>query len=205
MTQDVQSARDDLAFLRGLVDGGEPLRFRGFAETYFAAGLIYGGQMVLHAVQALGLLPQDGLTGLVIGVGPTAVFAVALTWILLRNRHLGPRGAAGRAVGGVFSAMGLANLALLLVIGWQALRMHSIEVWLIFPCAVFVLQGTAWFFAWTMRRRGWHGLVAGGWYAAAVAMALTIDKPGWFILFGGLGLWLCMALPGWALLRGQAD
>ncbi len=54
MTADSHSARDDLAFLRTLVEAGDTY-YRPFGEAYFAAGLIYGAQMLMHAGQALGL------------------------------------------------------------------------------------------------------------------------------------------------------
>jgi hypothetical protein len=59
----------------------------------------------------------------------------------------------------------------------------------------------AWLFAFMMRRRVWHALVAAGWFICGVAMALTVTSTAWFILFAGLGLWLCMALPGWIMWR----
>ncbi|HEY0302184.1 MAG TPA: hypothetical protein VGC36_12645 [Rhizomicrobium sp.] len=201
MSSDGQAARDDLAFLRTLVGDDENPQMRTFGETYFAAGLIYGGQMILHAVQARGYLPADSATGLAIGLGPTLVFLPVMALILHRNRKYPMRGAVGRAVGGVFGAVGIANLVLAAVIGAAALRQHSVDTWLIFPCAVLVLQGTAWFFTYMMRRRFWHLLVAVGWYACAIAAALALPSIPYFILFVGLGLWVCMALPGWILLR----
>jgi len=40
------------------------------------------------------------------------------------------------------------------------LRLHSLTVWLIYPCTVCVLQGAAWSVAFVLRRRPWLGLVA---------------------------------------------
>ena len=201
MTANSQSARDDLAFLRALVGGDDANQMRSFGEAYLASGLIYGGQMVLHAAQALGLLPGSGMTALVIGLGPTVLFIPVLTWIIVRNRKNPVRGTVGRAVAGMFGVIGLANLVLIAVIGSVAWREGSVTTWLIYPCAVFVLQGTAWLFAFMMRRQVWLLWVALGWFTCAVAMALTVKMAGFFILFAGLGLWLCMALPGWIMLR----
>jgi hypothetical protein len=91
-----------------------------------------------------------------------------------------------------------------LIVGSVAWREHSITTWLIFPCCVFVLQGICWLFAMIMRRKNWFGLVAAGWITSAVAMAFSVTSLGWFILFGGLGLWLCMALPGFITMRSSA-
>jgi hypothetical protein len=203
MSPDAQSARDDLAFLRAIAGGDETIQMRTFGEAYFAAGLIYGGQMLLHAAQALGWLFGAPVWGLVVGLGPTVLFVPVLFAIIWRHRKDRLSGAVSRAVGGVFGAVGLANLFLIVVIGSVAWRQHSAQTWLIYPCCVFVLQGMAWQFAFVMRRRGWFAAVAAGWFASAVAMALSIATPGWFILFAGLGLWLCMALPGWLMLRAR--
>jgi hypothetical protein len=200
---DVQTARDDLAFLRGLVgDDGTPMR--SFGQAYFAAGLIYGGQMILHAAQTMGYLPQNAVTGLLVGLGPTVLFLPILAWIIVANRlKTAPStGMATRAVSIIFGVTGISNLFLAAVIGAVAWREQSATTWLIYPCAVFVLQGAAWFFAFMMQRRAWHLVVALGWFASAVAMALTATALGWFILFAGAGLWLCMALPGFVILRG---
>ena len=199
MSNDAQSARDDLAFLRAIAGGDEAVQMRTFGETYFAAGLIYGGQMLLHAAQAMGWIGQGA--GLAIGLGPTVLFIPVLAAILWRNRAQRLSGAVSRAVGAVFGAVGLANLVLIVIIGAIALHEHSLQTWLIYPCSVFVLQGTAWLFAFMMRRRVWFALVALGWFASAIAMAFSVFALNWFILFAGAGLWGCMALPGWLILR----
>jgi hypothetical protein len=204
MNADAQSARDDLAFLRAIVGDDESKQMRSFGQAYFAAGLIYGGQMLGHAAQAVGLLPNLPLVGLAVGLGPTVLFVPVLTWIIARNRSSVVQGTVSRAVAGIFGAIGLANVVLIGVIGSVAWRQNSAQTWLIFPCVVFVLQGTAWLFAYMMRRRRWFAMVAAGWYACAIAMACSIYALDYFILFAGIGLWLCMALPGWLMLRKAA-
>ena len=201
MTADAQSAREDLAFLKTLVDGNESAGMKALGESYLAGGLIYGGQVLLPVAQGLGWLPQNGLASLLIGIGPTALFVPVLIWIIRRNRTDLPKGVVGRAVAAVFAAIGLSNLFLIVVVGAVAWREGSQTTWLIYPCTVFVLQGTAWLFAFMMRRRNWLFLVAIGWFACAVGMALSVVATGYYILFAGLGLLFCMALPGWVIIR----
>lgn len=203
METDVRTAQQDLAFLRSLVERDDGAA-SGWAEGYFAAGLIYGGQMLMHAAQFLGLLPTSSPADLAIGLGPTLVFVPVATWIGWRHRADRPPTAAARAIAAVFGSVGAANLALIVIIGWAAFRQHSLATWLIYPTCVFVLQGAAWMVAWCMRRRAWLGLVAAGWFAFAIAMGLTTDRIGLYVLFGGLGIWSCMALPGWVLTRPGA-
>ena len=201
MNADVQSAREDLAFLKAIVGQDENSGMRPFGEAYFAAGLIYGGQMLLHAAQALGWLPASDRFSMLIGLGPTVLFIPVLIWIIRRNRAIRPSGVVGRAVGNVFATIGLANLILIVVVGSAAWRESSVSTWLIYPCSVFVLQGAAWLFAYMMRRLVWFLFVAAGWFASAMGMALSVMAPAYFILFAGAALWLCMALPGWIFMR----
>jgi len=192
------AAREDLAFLRGLFDRGDD--GSAFGEAYFAAGLIYGGQMLLHGAQALGWLPAAGLSMLAIGFGPSLAFIPVLVWINWRHRRERPA-APGRAIGAVFGAVGTANLALVAAIGAVAWREHSLTTWLIYPCAVFILQGAAWLVASVMRRRSWMLAVAAGWMLAGVAMAVNATSFGAYVTLAGIGVWACMALPGWTMMQ----
>jgi hypothetical protein len=200
MNTDVPTAEEDLAFLRSVVERGEGTT-GAWGESYFAAGLIYGAQMLMHAGQLFGLLPGSGLGGLAIGVVPTLVFLPLLVWINWRHRGDQPPAAVGRAIAAAFSGIGAATLGLIVVIGLAAFRQHSLATWLIYPACVFLLQSAAWMVAWIMRRRAWLGLVAAGWFGFAIAMGFTTDRIGPYLLFCGLGIWSCMALPGWLLMR----
>jgi uncharacterized membrane protein (UPF0136 family) len=195
-----QSAQDDLAFLRALLKSGDGLQ-KPLGEGYFTAGLLYGGQMLASAAQLLGWLPQTSAWGLAIGLGPTAIFAVALTAILMRSRSVAPTGLMARAIAAVFGAVGLANLALVAVIGAVAWREHSLTTWLIYPCTVFVLQGLAWFVAFQLRLKAWLALVAAGWIVCAIAMAWWIESMPHFIAIAGFGLVACMLTPGAVMMR----
>jgi len=200
MSSETQDIREDLAFLRALVQAGDDYR-RPFGEAYLAAGVCYLGQVALGLAQMLGWLGGDPVTGISVGVAPTAIFLGWLAFILVRHRGEIPNSPTGRAIGGVFGAVGLANLVLVVVIGSVAWRERSFATWLIYPCAAFVLQGAAWLVANVMTRRGWMMAVALVWFACAVGMALTIWSTLWFVAFVGLGLGLGMAAPGVVMMR----
>lgn len=195
-----QSAQDDLAFLRALLKSGDGLQ-KPLGESYVAAGLAYGGQLLASAAQMLGWLPHGPAWGLTIGLGPTVLFGVALTVIILRGRSVAPTGMMARAIAAVFGSVGLANLALVAVIGSVAWRLHSLTVWLIYPCAVFVLQGLAWFVAFQLRLRGWLALVAACWIVCAIAMAWWIEDLPYFVAAAGFGLIFGMLAPGAVMMR----
>ena len=195
-----QSAKDDLAFMRSVVEGGDGVQ-RQFGESYLAAGLCYGAQMILSAGQSLAWLPTTPAWGLTIGFGPTVVFLALLVWIIRRGRRAAPTGTVGRAIASVFGCVGTANLVLIVVIGTVALRQHSFTTWLIYPCAVFVLQGAAWLVAYVLRRRFWLAVVAAGWFVTAIVMAFCVQTLAYFILSAGIGFLLLMVIPGAVILR----
>jgi hypothetical protein len=197
---DAETARDDLAFLRALVEPDDRWQ-RQFGEIYATAGACYCAQMLLHGAELLGLVSATGLTGLAIGLGPTIVFLALLCVFLIRNRQYPSGGATARAVGAVFGAVGLTNLVLIAAIGSIAWRWHSVQTWLIFPCVVMVLQGMAWLVAYMLRRRGWLAAVAAGWFVTGVAMAAYIDQPAGFVISAGAGMFACMLLPGVYMVR----
>lgn len=195
----IDNARDDLAFIRALVAPED--RWQGqFGRIYFAAGACYSVQMLLHAGQLLGLAPSEGLIAQAIGWGPTAVFVALAIWLVRRDGRQ-PSGGVSRALGAVFAAVGLSNLALCLSIGSVALRLHSQTIWLIYPCVVMVLQGLAWMVAFMLRRRSWLGVVAIGWFAVGVAMSIFIENMVGFVVAASVGIFCFMLLPGYYLMR----
>jgi len=202
MSLETPSAQDDLAFMRALVDsaGGNGLPV-AFGEGYFAAGLIYGLQALSAFIQMVAHVPYFSNLSLVFGVGPTLIFGVAITWIVWRHRGEGQGGVTARAVGTTFGCLGLANFALICVIGSVALKQHSLVIWLIYPCVVLVTQGAAWLVASSLRRSRWQAVVAMGWFAGAIAAALVIDRPPAFVLILTLCLFGLMAAPGYVMMR----
>jgi hypothetical protein len=200
---DADTARDDLAFLRALVDPDDRWQ-RQFGQVYSTAGACYCTQMLLHGSQFLGWTPTSGPVALAIGLGPSVVFLVFIVAFSIRNRQFPTGGATQKAVGSVFAAVGLTNLVLVAAIGSIAWRWHSVPTWLIYPCVVMVLQGMAWLVAYMLRRRGWFAAVAFGWFATGVAMALCIDNMAGFVISAGLGMFAFMLLPGLFMLRQRS-
>ena len=198
MTPD--EARDQLAFLRAIVEPDESWQ-RGFGQGYFAGGLCYGVQILLHAAQYFGLVPDVAPVGFAIGGGPTVVFLAIMIWLTARDRHAPRGGATARAVASVFAGVGLANLALIAILAFSAFRLHSLEVWLIYPCIVMILQSMAWFVAWTLRRQTWLGAMAAGWLVVGLAMGFTIQIIWAYLTVLGLGMLGLMMVPGLVIMR----
>lgn len=202
MNAELESARDDLAYMRSLVSGGAAMQST-IGEAFTWAGALYGGQCLLHWLQTLHLLPESGLAALVIAFGPTAVFCVILGIIIWKDRKKPAHGVASRALGAVFQGAGLANLVMAIVFAYGAGKAESFGLWLYHPIVVCMIQGVAWYVAWAILRRAWLGLVALGWFVTTLALgvALYIDI-GVFLLVLGVALIVCMAIPGWVIWRG---
>jgi hypothetical protein len=196
------SARDDLAFIKALIAPDDHWQ-RQFGKLYAAAGACYSVQMLGHIGQLLNLVPGNEIVAQTIGWGPSVVFLILLFWVIRKD---GPQrgGATSRAVGAVFAAVGLTNLALCASIGSVALRHQSLMIWLIYPCVVMILQGLAWLVAYMLRRRPWLGAVALGWFATGVAMAVLIDNMPGFVGAAAVGVVCFMLVPGLYIMR-QAD
>ncbi|MGE0742105.1 MAG: hypothetical protein AB7O98_12245 [Hyphomonadaceae bacterium] len=201
MSADVQAARDDLAYMRALVGGSGALQST-MGEAFMWAGVLYGGQCLMHGLQEFGLLPWDGLIGLAIALGPTLVFCVALGFIIVKDRNKPSGGVASRAMAAVFQGAGLANLVMAFVFGFGAHRVQSIGLWLYQPIVVCMFQGVAWYVAWMLVRRAWVGVVALGWFAMTVTLGVVISNAGAYLTVLGVGLFVLMAIPGYAIWRG---
>ncbi len=157
--------------------------------------------MLGHAAQAaFGWFTQP-VSAYILGIGPTLVVLALIAWLNWRRRRFNGVSTVAKAVGAIFSAVGIANVVMVAVVGVQAWRMQSIQVWLIYPCIVMAFQGAAWMAAATLRRRGWMALVATGWFATAIAMGVFI--PNWAayltVLFASFILF--MVAPGYAMMR----
>jgi hypothetical protein len=201
----VSAARDDLAFVRGLVsDGGQVQSSAG--AGLLAAGLCFGTQCVAQGL--LGHLPPTfpggRLIQLAAAILPTVVFMVLITRISLRakraNRGAGT-GVASRALSTAFGSMGLSILVSGTVFGFVAIREHSFTIWLFHPIMVGVAQGVGWYMASQIRRRAWYGAVAAGWFATALLLAMLMHNLDAYLVVIGAALFGLMALPGWVLWR----
>jgi hypothetical protein len=199
MTQDIETAREDLAFIRDLVESGEqPNSTLGL--TLLAAGIIFGVQTLVQWAEAAEIIQLPGSLYLAMVVGFSLLFVAILSIVIWRDRKTGPKTAIGRASEAAFQATGLANLCLVAIFLSVSIRQSNPEVWYLYAPVVFALQGGAWFVAARLRRRFWLAAVALGWFVAAIAMALTANTHT-YILIASTALFTLMALPGWVMMR----
>ncbi len=190
----------NLAFVKALVSEGGQLQTTAGA-AFMAAGLCYGIQCLLQYAQIRGWVPGGQPLSLIIGLGPTVIFAVALSLILWRNRRASQQGVATRALNASFSSAGLANLFMIFVFGYNALTQKSLAIWLYYPCVVCAFQGATWYVAYAIRRKVWLVFVSAGWFVTTVLLGLTLRDVPTYVLILGLALTVLMGGSGWYMAK----
>ncbi len=200
MSLQTHAAREDLAFMRTLLEDEGARRQRLTGAVFLAGGLIYGVQAVVQWTMLVGLVRTPPGFGLMAGFGPTLVFLAVLAWLIWRNRGAVRGGGTARAVDTVFATTGSTNLVMLALFSLVAVQRHSLMIWELYPAVVFALQGGAWLVAYSLRRRIWRLAVALGWFATAIGLGLTLASSA-YLLVAGLGLLAWMAVPGAVMLR----
>ena len=201
MGNPVQSASEDLAYLRGIVETGGNQRTTGI--LFVTGGLLYGGQVMGHWSQAAGLLVLPPLGGLALMVGPTVVFLAITAWVLTRSRSK-PTGSTAKAFSAVFSSIGWTNAVMVAIFAPAALREQNWSTWLFYGAVVYALQGCGWLTAYSLRKELWMAVTAAGWFAAAIGMGLLIAAPLTYALVAAVSLTVLMVGPGLIMMRKPA-
>ena len=194
-----ENAREDLAFIRNLVESNDAPN-GSLGPILLFAGALYGLQTLVQWAQMTGVIELSGPVYVSFLAGVTITFLFALGIVLWRDRNTGPKTVVGRAYEAAFQAAGLANLCIVIVIGLASWRTQSADPWLIYAPVVFALQGGAWFVAARLRKQLWLAAVAIGWFVSAIAMDMTEDL-GTYILIASISLFGLMALPGWVMMK----
>lgn len=196
------AAEADLAFMRALVDGGRPPVLMAGPSIYLVAGLLYGTQCLYHLVEIVTPVRWPPLLSLAVAIGVNAAFFAWMAFVIVREKTRGVAGSGpSRALNAMFGATGLANLCFIVVLGLNAVWRDDFSYWLLYAATVFILQGAAWYVAWVMRRRTWLALVAIGWFASGTALGLLLHNIAAYLAVCAAALFLCMALPGWIMIR----
>ncbi|MDF1767340.1 hypothetical protein [Maricaulis sp.] len=199
MTDELANARADLAFLRTLAEG-DPRPSAGTGLLLMAAGSLYGLETLIHWLGVSEFIPVPGWVHMAAAIGATGGFLLFLVFVLWWDRNQPTGTAMRKAYETAFQAVGLANLAMVFVFGFNALKTNDFMLWLYYVPVVFAMQGAAWFVAARVQKRIWFGAVALGWFLSAAALGLTMGQPA-FNLVTSVSLLGLMALPGFVLWR----
>lgn len=203
MTGDLRNTQDDLAFLRALVTDTPKTQASG-GWLFLAGGVLYGAQCLFFWAQMTFRFQMPGWAWMIPSIGPTALFLIVMVRVILQDRKLGQTGVATRAMNAAWSSTGLVTMAVLVVFGFNAWRENSLLIWLLYPIVVCAIQGGVWYVAYMIRKRAWLAAVSAGWLATAVALGFMTRNQDLYCLTIGIALLLCMALPGWIMIRQAA-
>lgn len=203
MTKDqMQSVRDDIAFMRALAEEGSQVPMLGGGISA-AAGLIFGLASVLHWMVQAGILRVNQWVFLGIWVGAGVLFGIACGILIKRTRsQAGANSSVNKATGSAWSSVGFAIFTTflgMLAIAWVT---KSEQVFYIFPVMILALYGAAWSVAADMSGRGWIRVVALASFAGAVLMGLLTNHPMQMLAYAG-ALLLLAFVPGLILMRQE--
>lgn len=193
MSDEMQTLRDDFAFVRALTEeSGKALTRDG--AVLAAAGIIFGLTTFQYWLIFAGILAIPPAWAGWLWLDGTVVFFAAMT--VIQRRIQSPSGVVSRATQAAWAGVGAG-----IVIGGAALGLGAWRLGLpimatgAFPILLFALYGAAWGVAFAVKRSSWMALIAAGCFAAAVACGLLIGKPTQWLLLA-LGLFMFVGVPG---------
>lgn len=196
MSDQNQSLRDDLAFLRSMAEAGRDRPMAGGA-ILVASGAIFGAaSLAVWAGVAIFALPPRAYS--VIWLTSAVLFGVTLTILLRRMPKVGEGGQA--TAGMAWSYLGWSIFVMgasVSVAGW---RLGIPNLMLVFPCVLMALYGAGWLIAAFISRQGWLRLVGYASFVASVVNAWFVDGPTVWLVYG-LSLLGLLALPGLVMMR----
>lgn len=194
MTDQMQSIRDDLAFLKTVAaDEGRLPWVLG--ASFLAAGLIYGLPIIAIWAQMRGLIDAPGPWPGQVEIWATVIYVplqIALTVLGPKPR---PGGSMARAFLPAWSGIGLTTIVMVAVIFIAGARLHVADIWQVWTSICFALWGLAWWVVAMLRpRRGWIWVALGS-LATALANALFIGTPD-EVLGCAIGVLVWLGAPG---------
>jgi hypothetical protein len=199
--QTPESAQEDLAYLRGLVEGGGNLQATVVTgQVFLIGGLLYGLQATVQGLDALNVIDLVGPWALAVAAGPTVLFLVLLFVLIWGRGKMQAGGTSARATGAIFQVVGLANLVLAVIFAVVSIRRRDAVIWMLEPITIFVMMGAAFVMAGQLRKRKWLMLVGFGWWVSAITAAVSIGT-GWYIVAIGAALFAFLAAPGAYMMR----
>ena len=209
MTNDLDIARQDLAFLRGLADDSRPM-LRPLGAALAIAGVVHGLSALRFWAVGQGwigwppaLRPLMGLDGLIVQI----VVMVAAVWIWPAAMRMPKRtsGPAGRAARGAVNALGWALGAAFVGLFVASKRLgggEPMDTGL--PIVLFALASAAWWVLFAVYRRAWALVAAVASALFAAGLGLAAGTSGGALIVAA-GLFACVAAPGLALIRQSRE
>ncbi|WP_202839149.1 hypothetical protein [Luteimonas saliphila] len=204
MSNDIQSAREDLAFLRGLVDDDWRPRMWAFGALYAVIGMALCLHIAISWAASAELVPRGAFVigAYVVLYSALSVITIWISWRFPRGRVTG--GVKSRVGGAAFLGAFAAHLVMLTVLVIVAMRLQSGFILELAPLVLAASQGALWLVVHAMRRGTFNLMMAGGWFAAPIALAPLVGAS----LFGAalaVVAVVLMIVPGVYMMRLARD
>jgi len=193
MNDQMQTAREDLAFLRAVAEDRGPLP-RAIGQHFVVIGLIFGLNVIYAYAGKTGLAPwpsgEDSLWGWLPATLLYLPYSFAF-WFRARGYEPGP---ALRTFGVAWGAMVLMTLAIVasIYVAGASTAIDFVGLW---PSIALALYGGAWTVVSATRKSLGEFIVALGCFATAVICGALVDKPERFLALG-LAILLFFGGPG---------
>jgi hypothetical protein len=196
MTDQNQTVREDIAFLRGLAEAGRDRPMLGGA-ILAACGFIFGG-----ASLAVWRLATYGMAGAMYPTVWGVAFLLYLAFLVPLLRRI-PRTANGAqtAAGIAWSGSGWACFVIVCCLMTMSVRTQNWLIMSALPSIFLALYGSVWLLAANLWRKPWLYLTAVGSFAAALLSGWFASEGQTVWLVYGLSLVALLALPGLYLMR----
>ena len=198
---DIQSIRDDLAYMRGLADEGRQPS-RGGGVILAAGGFAYGAASFAGWALLTGAAPGGAGVIWAPWVAASVVFyAVLFAQLRTLKREGAKAGTAPATLSGLaWAAMGGAMFTLILAAVAANWVTGSPLVWAVIPSVFLALYGTGWTVAAAASGQGWMRNVALLSFASSVAIAFLAGSTGVWLAYG-VALCALGGAPGLVLAR----
>jgi hypothetical protein len=200
--EQLQSVRDDIAFMRALAEEGSQVPMLGGGITA-AAGLIFGLASVVHWLIQSEILRVNEWFFMGTWVGAGVLFGIVCTLLIRRTRaQAGANSVVNKATGSAWSAVGFAIFTTFLGMLAIFYATKNDGVFYIFPVMILALYGAAWTVAADLTGKGWLRVVALASFAGAVVMGLLTNHPMQMLAYAA-ALILLAFVPGVILMRQE--
>lgn len=197
MTDTLQSARDDLAFMRELAEDRGPLPHHLGAHLFWP-GLLYGLNVAYTwaGMRGFALWTTDWYVWAYLPA--TFIYIPICIWLSLdgRKQHWGP---AARVVAAAWTGVSIMTVTVVAIVVVATFRTGT-NLAIVWPPTALALYAGAWLALGVVLKRWWATLTAIGCSLTAILMASLTDTPEYWLVFG-LGLLLFLAAPGYMIMR----
>ena len=199
MTDNLQTLREDIGFLRELAEVGRSPNLAG-GSMLVAAGAIFGLASLVHGAVAIGW--ARGVSPWVFPAIWVAAMAIYIcTLAALKGGYTDASGEqSSRAMKLAWQAMGWTIFAVFVCSQIIAWRTQSTLPLAMLPSVILSLYGLAWMVVAGVSHKAWIRRTAIGAFVAALAAAFLCQSPWVFLLFAAAMVWLAV-IPGLIMMR----